>query len=59
MIPSKSPTSPRSTVLQNLRAYSTHVTVPEQLVAVHIPLTPFHLDHCETMPCVILTQGAL
>src|SRR5215510_1552546 len=52
------PTSPRSTVLQNLRAYSTHVTVPAQLVAVHIPLTPFQdLDHCETMRCVVLTPG--
>src|SRR5262249_9090463 len=47
MIPSKSPqrrTSllrPDQTVLQNLRAYSTHVTVPAQLVAVPIPLAPF------------------
>src|SRR5262245_10040411 len=54
------PTSPRSTVLQNLRAYSTHVTVPAQLVAVHIPLTPFRdLDHCETMPCEVLTSGGI
>src|SRR5215472_10803865 len=54
------PTSPRSTVLQNLRAYSTHVTVPAQLVAVHIPLTPFQdLDHCETMPCEVLTSGGI
>src|SRR5262249_47128789 len=51
MIPSKSPqrrlaTRPDQTVLQNLRACSTHVTVPAQLVAVHIPLTPFQdLDH--------------
>src|SRR5215469_18620277 len=46
--------------LQNLRAYSTHVTVPAQLVAVHIPLTPFQdLDHCETMPCEVLTSGGI
>jgi putative tryptophan/tyrosine transport system substrate-binding protein len=32
---------------------------PEQLVAVHILLTPFQdPDHCETMPCVVLTPGA-
>ena len=30
----------------------------EQLVAVHILLTPFQdPDHCETMPCVVLTPG--
>ena len=31
---------------------------PEQLVAVHIPLTPFQdADHCETMPCVVTPGG--
>src|SRR5215468_10431708 len=31
---------------------------PEQLVAVHIPSTPFQdPDGCETMPCVVLTPG--
>ena len=35
-----------------------HVTVPAQLVAVHIPFTPFQgLDHCETMPCEVLASG--
>jgi len=33
-----------------LHAYSTHVTVPEQLVAVQILLTPFQdPDRCDTM----------
>jgi|SRR5215813_2791656 len=33
----------------------------QQLVAVHIPLTPFEdPDHCETIPCVVLTPlGAI
>jgi hypothetical protein len=40
-----------------LHAYSTHVTVPEQLVAVQILLTPFQdPDRCDTMCCLVLTR---
>src|SRR5262249_53023270 len=48
----------RSTLLRSLRACSTHVTVPEQLVAVQILLTPFQdPDRCDTMCCLVLTRA--
>jgi len=44
-----------TTPLRSLRAYSTHVIVPEQLVAVQILLTPFQgPDRCDTVCCLRL-----